>query len=239
LLVDAEPHLIGFRQLEQRATSLASDGESEIRLSVDSIFPNSRLFSILAEFTRQFPYAQIKLRQNTFLSADFEFSAHKSQLCIVGLISGEYFAKPILTIQMIAVANRDDPLHLLKRKLTRTDLVQHMLVVIEGIASGGARRQPRSAAQRCLPVSSIDAAIDAVRSGFSFGWLPRYRIQPHLDSHELRPLALPAGGNREVLLSLICKDPNAASREVKALLQLFGTEREMERIYVSRFKIPI
>ncbi|MFL6306075.1 MAG: LysR family transcriptional regulator [Candidatus Sulfotelmatobacter sp.] len=230
LLADAEPHLSGFRQLEQRASSLASGGESEIRLSVDSIFPNSRLFSVLAEFTRRFPYVQIKLRQNTFLSADFEFSAHKSHLCIVGLISGEYFAKSLLTIQMVAVASRDHPLHLLKRKLTRADLMQHMLIVIEGAASGGARRQPRSAAQRCLPVSTIDAAIDAVRSGFSFGWLPRYRIQPYLDSHELRPLALPAGSCREVLLTLICKDPNSASREVSTLLQLLGMERDSERI---------
>src|SRR5581483_2027759 len=40
LLADAEPHLTGFHHLEQRARSLASGGESEIRLSVDSIFPN-------------------------------------------------------------------------------------------------------------------------------------------------------------------------------------------------------
>ena len=55
LLADAEPHLAGFRQIEHRARSLASGGESEIRLSVDSLFPNQRLFSALAEFTRLFP----------------------------------------------------------------------------------------------------------------------------------------------------------------------------------------
>src|SRR5512137_390299 len=49
LLADAEPHLAGFQQLEQRARSLASGGETEIRVSVDSIFPNDRLFAALAE----------------------------------------------------------------------------------------------------------------------------------------------------------------------------------------------
>ena len=48
LLAQAEPHLSGFEQLEQRARSLAFGGESEIRLSVDSLFPNHRLFTTLA-----------------------------------------------------------------------------------------------------------------------------------------------------------------------------------------------
>lgn len=55
LLADVEPHLAGFEQIEQRVRSLASGGESEVRLSVDSIFPNARLFAALAEFARLFP----------------------------------------------------------------------------------------------------------------------------------------------------------------------------------------
>ena len=45
LLADAEPLLSGFRALEQRATSLAAGGETEIRLSVDSVYPDDRLFA--------------------------------------------------------------------------------------------------------------------------------------------------------------------------------------------------
>lgn len=199
-------------------------------MSVDSIFPNERLFSVLAEFTRLFPYAQIKLRQATFLSSDSEFSAHKAQLCIAGLLSGEYFVKPLLEIQMIAIARRDHPLHALKRKLTRTDLTQHMLVSIEGVASGVSRRQPRSAAQRCLPVTTIEAAVEAVMSGLCFGWLPQYRIQPQLNSGELRPLFLPAGGTRGVRLNLVCKDLTSASREFSTLAEMLGMNRELEVI---------
>jgi DNA-binding transcriptional LysR family regulator len=92
LLADAEPHLAGFHQLEQRARSLASGGESEIRLSVDSIFPNDRLFATLFEFTQRFPYVHPKLHQATFLSSETEFSAHGAHLCIAALISREYYA---------------------------------------------------------------------------------------------------------------------------------------------------
>jgi DNA-binding transcriptional LysR family regulator len=68
LLADAEPHLAGFHRLEQNARLMASGGAPEIRLSVDSIFPDDRLFAALASFSSSFPYAKPKLRQGSFLS---------------------------------------------------------------------------------------------------------------------------------------------------------------------------
>jgi DNA-binding transcriptional LysR family regulator len=230
LLADAEPHLVGFHQLEQRARSLALGGESEIRISVDSIFPNDRLFAALAEFTRQFPYVRPKLRQGTLLSADLEFSTHNAQVCVAGLMSRELFVKPILGIRMLAVARRDHPLHLLRKKLSRADIVKHILVNIEATAPGSARHQPRSPAQRFLAVGTIEAAIDAVRSGLCFGWLPRYRIQPYLEDGELLPLRMPAGQTREVRLSLVCRDLSSSSRELNALANLLGVNRAAEAI---------
>jgi len=230
LLADAEPHLAGLHQLEQRALSLASGGESEIRLSVDSIFPNERLFAALAEFARRFPHVHQKLRQTTFLSADSEFSAHNAHLCVAGLMSREYFVKPILDIRMLAVARREHPLHSLKRQVSRIDMMQHMLVIIEGSGAGNIKRQPRSPAQRFLPASTIEVAIDAVRSGLCFGWLPVYRMQPYLDSAEFVPLSMPVGGLREVRLSLVCKDANLGGREVIALAELLGMNGETKTI---------
>lgn len=230
LLADVEPHLAGFHQLEQRAFSLASGGESEVRLSVDSIFPNGRLFAALAEFARAFPFVQTKLRQGTFLSADSEFSVHNAQLCITGLISREFFAKSILSVRMVAVARRDHPLHAVKRKLNRSDLMQHILVSIEGSGSGTLKHQPRVPAQRVLQVSTIEAAIDAVRSGLCFGWLPAYRIHSDLADGRLVALRLPAGGTREALLSLVCEDMSSLSREVNVLADLLGFNHDLEEV---------
>lgn len=230
LLADAEPHLTDFHELEQRAHSLARGGASEIRLSVDSIYPNDRLFAALAEFARRFPYVQPKLRQGTFLSADTEFSGHNAQLCITGLVSREFFVRPILGIRMVAVARRDHPLHARKRRLARSDLMQSMMVTIEGAGSGMLKHQPRVPAQRVLPVSSIEAAIHAVRSGLCFGWLPAYRIQSALEDGELAPLQLAAGRNREVRLNLVCRDISSSGREVNALADLLGMNRELESL---------
>jgi DNA-binding transcriptional LysR family regulator len=228
LLADAEPHLSGFRQLEQRARLMASGGASEVRLSVDSIFPDDRLFAALASFCRSFPHVKPKVRQGTFLSADSEFSLHDAHICVTGLISRELFVKPILVIGLMAVAQRHHPLLSLRRKPTRSDLMQHTLVTIESAATG--RHQPRLPAQRVLPVDSIESAVAAVRSGLCFGWLPKYRIQSELDRGEFVALALAAGRTRDVRLNLVCRDLSLSQPETNALADLLGMSRETEAI---------
>ena len=230
LLADAEPHLEGFHQLEELARLMASGGASEVRLSVDCLFPDDRLFDALAGFSSSFPHVKPKLRQGTFLSADAEFSLHNAQICITGLMSREMFVKPILVIKMIAVARCDHPLLSIRRGLSRSDLMQHMLVTIEGEASGTLKHQPRLPAQRVLPVRTIESAIAAVRSGLCFGWLPRDKIQSDIDSGKFAELSLAAGQTREVRLNLVCKDLSASNSEANALAELLGMNSEPETI---------
>ena len=230
LLADAEPHLSGFHQLEQRARLMASGGPSEVRLSIDSLYPDDRLFDALAGFSRSFPHVKLKLRQSSFLSADSEFSLFNAQICVTGLASREMLVKPILVIGMIAVARADHPLLSIRRRLSRSDLMQHMLVTIEGAASGSLKHQPRLPAQRMLPVGTIESAIAAVRSGLCFGWLPKYRIQSELESGDFVALPLSAGQTREVRLNLVCRDLNASNSEVNALAELLGMNREPDTI---------
>jgi hypothetical protein len=69
-----------------------------------------------------------------------------------------------------------------------------------------------------------------VRSGLCFGWLPAYRIQPHVKSREIRPLRFPVGGTREVRLNLVCKDASPGSRELTALAELLGVDRPLKTV---------
>jgi len=228
LLADAEPHLAGFLQLEQRARLMASGGESEVRLSVDSIFPDDRLFAALTQFSSQFPQVRIKLRQGAMLSADAEFSLNNAQLCVTGLISREMCVKPIMVIEMVAVAHRAHPVLSMKRPLSSSDLLQFMLVSIESTASGSLRQQPRLPAQRVLSVGSIDSAIAAVQSGLCFGWLPKARVQPQLASGDFVVLPLHSAKTREVRLNLVCRDLKDPKSEVCVLAELLGMNRDPE-----------
>jgi len=137
LLADAEPLLAGFGKLEHRAGSLVSGGELEIRLSVDSLYTNQRLFAALSEFTRQFPYAHLRLRQATFLSAVTELVTHGADLCITGLITRDYFVQSVLEIRMQAVARSDHPLCAHTRTLSRFDLIGHLKQTSSSPDTGG------------------------------------------------------------------------------------------------------
>lgn len=230
LLAEAEPYLLGFRQIEDRARSLAAGEGLEIRLSVDSLFPDHRLFAALAEITRRFPYVRPNLRQRTFLSADAEFSAHNAQLCISGITTSECFLQPVVDIRMQAVAGRNHPLAEVAEQPTRIDVMQHTLVLIEGVGPSRKFHQPRSPLQRSFTVGTVDAALAAISAGIGFGWLPIYRIRQELERGELVPLQLPIGGVREVRLSLAWKDTGSIHSELSALAELLGRDRGVDVI---------
>jgi len=101
-------------------------------------------------------------------------------------------------------------------------MLQHILVTIEGAASGSLKHQPRLPAQRVLPVGTIESAIAAVRSGLCFGWLPNYRIQAELDRGDFVALPLPAGKTRDVRLNLVCRDLSASGSEVMPWRSCWG-----------------
>jgi DNA-binding transcriptional LysR family regulator len=228
LLAQVEPLLSGFLSLEGRARALASGGESEIGLAVDSIYPNERLFSALAGFSRLYPHVRLKLHQGVFMSSADAFATHGADLCITGLTPREYSSKPILDIRLLAVARANHALLQKRRQLTTIDLIQHVLVVIGGTDGPAPRGQPRSPSQRYLAVDSIEAAIDAVRSGLCFGWLPIYRIRAYLNSGEMIPLRLPVGGERTSRMSLVYADTGPTGQEKSALAKLLGANRDLE-----------
>ena len=228
LLADVEPILAGLRAVERRASSLAAGGETEISLSVDSIYPDERLFATLAELTRVFPYINLKLHRGTFLSSAYEFASFGADLCIAGTPTQEHLIKPVMDIRIKTIARADHPLNSGKRRLSRLDLIQCLAVIIEGATEPTPRRQPHAPAQRQLAVASIESAIEAVRSGMCFGWLPVYKIRSFLDSGELVELPLPIGGERFARMSLVLKDTESFGREKNYLADLLGANRELE-----------
>jgi DNA-binding transcriptional LysR family regulator len=102
-------------------------------------------------------------------------------------------------------------------------------VIIEGTGNEP-RRQPHADSQRYLAVNTVEAAIEAVRSGVCFGWLPVYRIKEYLDSGELVGLQLPLGGERFARMHLIMRDLNPSSKEKAYLADLLGAKGELEVI---------
>jgi DNA-binding transcriptional LysR family regulator len=230
LLADAEPVLSGFRALEVKGASLASGEEREINVSVDSLYPDDRLFKALAQFNQMFPLVRPRVEKKPFLSSAYELETGGADLCVTGLPAREHLAKPILDIRIMAVARADHPLQQHDRELTRLDLTQHLAVIIEGTNVPEPRRQPHAKTQRILIVHSVESAIEAVRSGMCFGWLPVYRIASYLNSGELVGLRLPLNAERVVRMYLVLKEADVLVRENLLLADLIGANGEPEAL---------
>lgn len=228
LLADAEPLLNGFRALEAKAASLASGEEREINVSVDSLYPDDWLFKALAQLHRSYPLVRPKVDKKPFLSSSYELETAGADLCITGLPAREHFAKAVLDIRMMAVARADHLLHLQNRDLTRLDLTHHLAVIIEGANLPEPKRQPHAKSQRLLIVHSVESAIEAVRSGMCFGWLPVHRIGPMLEAGELAALRLPLYGERVVRMYLVLRDTEAMLPEKLMLADLLGANSEAQ-----------
>jgi DNA-binding transcriptional LysR family regulator len=228
LLAQAEPLLAGFRTLEQDAASSGPGTKTRLNVSADSLFPSERLFSALSKLTRLYPGVHPQVHRTPFITSAREFTDFGADLCITCLPAGEQFVKPIVDIRIRAVARVDHPLRTVNRELTRLDLIQHLAVIIENDSGPEPRRQPHSESQPHVVVNTIDSAIQAVRSGICFGWLPVYRIASYLNSGELVGLPLPLGGERSVRMFLVLKDVDSTSSEKNVLLGLLGANHELE-----------
>jgi len=231
-LADVEPLLTGFRSLEQRASSLAAGRSTTISVSVDNLYPDEKLFAALAKLRGIHPHVHAQVRKSAFISSTHEFASFGADLCITGLPVREYSMKPILDVRMRAVARADHPLHAGTKQLLPVDLLQHLAVIIEGTRGPEPRRQPHAPSQRYVAVNTIEAAIEAVRSGLCFGWLPVYRIASYLDSGELVSLRLPMGRERIARLLLVCKDLNSTRPEKSCLASLLGATGATDEVDV-------
>lgn len=230
LLAEVEPLLTGFRTLEERASSPGSRPGTEIRLSIDSLFPEERLFAALGELARTHPHVHPKLRHGTLLASAQEFSTFRADLCVTALPARDQLTQPLLDIRVCGVARADHPLHRGSGPLARAELVQYLAVVIEAASGPNPRQQPHDPSQRFVTVNTIEAAIEAVRSGLCFGWLPAYRIEPLLASGELRRLRPPAGVERQVRLFLASKEMGSTRDEKSDLASLLGASRGVESL---------
>jgi DNA-binding transcriptional LysR family regulator len=135
-----------------------------------------------------------------------------------------------MDVQILAVARADHPLNQLGRPLTDSDIVRHLAVIIESSHGPDTHSQPRNEMQIYWPVNTIRSAIDAVRCGLCFGWLPAYRIQPYLDSGELVKLPLTTGQSRVAHLYLVVTNLYSANLEINTLADLLGANRLPESV---------
>jgi DNA-binding transcriptional LysR family regulator len=212
----AQSLLAGANDIEAMAHSVASGCEALVRVAVDLVFPQELLFDVLEQFSVQFPHTRIELEETVLSGAAELLTSNEVDIAITGRVPPGMLAEPMLDV---AVAAPGHPLHQLGREVDESDLRNHRQAVLRDSARRERMDSGWLQAEQRWTVSHISTSIEIVRRGLAFAWLARTRIEPLLDSGELKPLPLRAGVTRRATLYL-CEATPGTGTAGQALKQL-------------------
>lgn len=218
LLAQATPLLRGFQALENRALALKGGERVRLDLVVDSIFPKSRLFTVLRHFQQIYPSTQIHL---TEVLRSERFATLQQRRADVYIITSpnEMIAagKWLLNVDFVAVVQRDHPILKLPAPLCQNDLARYPLIeIVSRDQQQLADRQVATAENWTF--TTVEAAIEAVINGVGYGWLPEERIKTQLLNGELVVLPLLQGAHRTTSVYLFLNENKSDLDEQTALL---------------------
>lgn len=205
------------RQMESLAEQFAEGWEPEIRIAMDTLFPDWLMMEVIDQFTQQRPLTRIELRETVLSGTDEALLRKEADLVIGGRIPPGFLGDPVLNIEFIAVASPEHALHKLNRPLDYQDLRLHRQLVVKDSGSRDIDAGWLGADQR-LTVSHLRTSIEAACKGLGYAWYPKLKIQKELDEKSLKPLLLNVGGKRNIQLNMIYADGNYAGPATK----LFG-----------------
>lgn len=212
LLSNVNESLAAILSVEAHADLLIAGFETRVRLAVDSIFPKKILFSVLAQISVEFPGTRIELTEAMRLS-----TAHVVAMADIGIamqVVGDHPGEKLLDVGLVAVAHANHPIFRENRiSVERSELKRYLQVrLIESPVTNAT-----SSKFECLAVNSMEAAIEAVRSGLCYGWLPRPVIAELLESGEFRQLPVDIGKTRLIPMVLVLADQKRAGPVTRAI----------------------
>lgn len=205
--------------LETASTCLSLGWEAELRLAVEVIYPNRRLFACLERFDENAAHTRVEVVEAVLGHRSSLLEERAVDLAIFGSVPTGYEGEHLMRTRFLLVAHPDHPLHRLGRALTLRDLRPHRHLVVRETSPQRAS-EPSMETPRRWTVGSLASSIEAVRGGHGFAWLPEELISPELVAGTLAPLPMRRGGERFIDLYLVFGDREAAGPAALRLAEI-------------------
>jgi DNA-binding transcriptional LysR family regulator len=220
LLRRARALLDDAARLEEFARSLNDGWESELRFSVDSLFPSDLLVRILREFEPLARHTRVNLAETILSESEDVLREKRADIVIANYVPAGFLGDALLDIEFVAVAHPDHPLHGLGRPINEDDLNRHLHIVVRD----GGVLNPRdygwlNSTQRWT-VTSPATRSEMVKAGLGYAWMATHKISGELARGELKPLPLRTGQKRKLTLSLIIANTERPGPAACQLVQI-------------------
>ncbi len=190
LLAQATPIITTYFELEMQAQSLRQGIKPTIRLVVDTVFPKDYLFQALQKFQQQYPKTQIHVTEVIRSESEQKLAQNDADLYLIYMHEPEKHPSSLLLhLDFIAVARADHPLHQHHTFLTSAQLAAYPLIAIADQQTQQQEKHKITVRSEWI-LTTVPAAVEAIRHGVGYGWLPLNQIQPYLESGELKALSM-------------------------------------------------
>jgi DNA-binding transcriptional LysR family regulator len=197
------------------AKHLQQNYRGEIALAVDAICPHDILLDSLSDFAEQFPHCRIKLHEGVLSGAEEQLLNGQADICVAYRIPQGFLGEKFIDILFVPVVCADHPLaH--KTSVSSRALKTHRQVVISDSGSSAKVDKGWLKATLRWSVSNMYTAIEVIKSGMAFGWIPRHLVEQELAAGELVQLRLKFGGENSGSLIITLADENCVMSQALA-----------------------
>ncbi|GAA6133663.1 LysR family transcriptional regulator [Oceaniserpentilla sp. 4NH20-0058] len=190
-LLERSRHLIDHAiEIEQVASSMEQGWEAQVGLGVDVIFPKSILIKAFKQFYPESKGCKLLLREEVLSGAVEVLLQKKVDISITPWVPPGLLGERLMTIDFIAVAHPDHPLHKLGRKVTSNDLSQHLHVVIKDSGEKQNRDSGWLGSDLRWTVTNLESARQLVLEGLGFSWIAVHEACEYIQKGQLLPIDL-------------------------------------------------
>ena len=205
--------------MEVASTCLSLGWEAELRLAVEVIYPNRRLFACLERFGQSAEHTRVEVVEAVLGHRSSLLEEGAIDIAIYGTVPTGYEGEHLMRVRFLLVAHPEHPLHRLGRAITLRDLRQHRHLVVRETSPQRAH-EPAVQTPRRWTVSHMSTSIEAARGGHGFAWLPEELIRRDLEAGTLAPLPMRRGGERFGDLYLVFGDREGAGPAAQRLAEI-------------------
>ena len=219
LLRRAEFLLDEIGRVETVAESLSRGVETQLRLAIDGAFPQCQIFQVLESVSQKFPQLRFDIFDTLLSGTNELMSQGMADIGLSPFPLDNCLHEEICSIDFIAVAHRDHPLHKLPQPLGVEHLKQYRQIIVRDSATAASANAGWHGAEQRWTVSHIRASIELVENNLGFAWLPQPSIQTQMEAGMIKPLNLQQGAVRSCSFYMNTQDSDGFGPSAKAVMQ--------------------
>ncbi|USD35806.1 LysR substrate-binding domain-containing protein [Ferrimonas sp. SCSIO 43195] len=176
-----------IEQLEQLANNMEQGWEHELIISRESIYPSQYLFDALSRFYPESRGTRVTVIDNIISGSSDAISSRSADLVITGHVPPGHLGTPLAMIKMILCCHPNHPLTR-EQEVDSGRLERELQIVIRDTGTA-ARDSDKDVgwlkAKERWTVSHFFDAIDILKQGVGFCWIPDHMVAEALTNGDL------------------------------------------------------